>query len=246
MPNAFESEGNKEEALQKPQVRAVTHFPLELLNDLRSQAGQAATVRGEGPDGWTKSETDPMDVLAVFKTLRIKPGYVLRGYQFRAHYDGNGVVYALPEGEFPDPADCPADERYALAPPVPIQALKSWMDAIEGDGSSLSYLSASILLREMAEFGAIWHGCSWSSHQFLDANPVAAHAADQWQWQHQGRIDWRPRATQNKNSVTVSFCTFTGLICEQILRHSDVFSIGSYRPTCKVVSLAIGPRGYVH
>ena len=117
MPNAFESEGNKEEALQKPQVRAVTHFPLELLNDLRSQAGQAATVRGEGPDGWTKSETDPMDVLAVFKTLRIKPGYVLRGYQFRAHYNGNGVVYALPAGEFPDPAECPSDEHYALAPP---------------------------------------------------------------------------------------------------------------------------------
>ena len=41
------------------------------------------------------------------------------------------------------------------------------MQAIEGDGSPWSYLSASILSREAAEFGAMWHGCDWSDQTIL-------------------------------------------------------------------------------
>lgn len=45
------------------------------------------------------------------------------------------------------------------------------MEAIEGDGSHWSYLSASIFMREINEFGASWHGCSWSTHEIIDKNP---------------------------------------------------------------------------
>ena len=38
------------------------------------------------------------------------------------------------------------------------------MQAIDGDGSLRSYFEASILARELAEFGAIWHGISWGEH----------------------------------------------------------------------------------
>ena len=41
------------------------------------------------------------------------------------------------------------------------------MDAIESDGSLEAYLQASILFREFNEFGAIWHGCSWSTGRFF-------------------------------------------------------------------------------
>jgi hypothetical protein len=36
--------------------------------------------------------------------------------------------------------------------------LDDFMDAIEGDGSAWSYLSASLFAREAAELGALWHG----------------------------------------------------------------------------------------
>jgi len=44
------------------------------------------------------------------------------------------------------------------APPRPHGALDDFMDAIEGDGSAWSYLSASLFAREAAELGALWHG----------------------------------------------------------------------------------------
>ena len=45
------------------------------------------------------------------------------------------------------------------------------MQAIEGDGSPWSYLSASILSREAVEFGAVWHGCVWSDQTILSKPP---------------------------------------------------------------------------
>lgn len=47
----------------------------------------------------------------------------------------------------------------------------SLMQAIDGDGSSWSYLSASILSREAEEFGAMWHGCVWSDQKILSKLP---------------------------------------------------------------------------
>ena len=42
------------------------------------------------------------------------------------------------------------------------------MQAIEGDGSPWSYLSASILSREAEEFGAMWHGVDGIHRQSTD------------------------------------------------------------------------------
>ena len=35
--------------------------------------------------------------------------------------------------------------------------------AREGNDSPWSYLAASILGREIEEFGAVWHGCKWKA-----------------------------------------------------------------------------------
>jgi len=45
------------------------------------------------------------------------------------------------------------------------------MAAIEGDGSPESYIQASLLARELREFGVRWHGCDWSTQEILDKNP---------------------------------------------------------------------------
>ena len=122
--------------------------------------------------GWTKSSTDPMDLLGVFAPLHIKDGFVLRAYQFRAGGNGNAVVWAMPtDAEFPDPSGCPRLADSFLDAPKPTEALDDLMDAVEGDGSPWSYFCASMFVREISEYGAMWHGCEWSTHSILGSNP---------------------------------------------------------------------------
>ena len=68
----------------------------------------------------------------------------------------------------------PTDKGCILEPPKPSDALDEFMEAIDGDGKPWSYLCASLLARELAEFGAMWHGCGWSEHAILGENPFNA------------------------------------------------------------------------
>ena len=140
-------------------------FPTKRIAQLRRRASKAAELPEEVPEGWSVSTVDPMAVLAVFKPLRIKEGFVLRAYQFHSSGNGNGFVWAMPvDADFPDPDDCPRLKDTFLESPKPPAALDHVMDAIDGDGSPWSYMCASILARELAEFVAMWHGCSWGTH----------------------------------------------------------------------------------
>ena len=86
--------------------------------------------------------------------------------------DGRGIVWAMPENKpFPEPDECPmikVGEFWEL--PKPPGALDKVMDAIEGDGSILSYLSASIFSREINEFGAFGHMNEWNNHWIIGSD----------------------------------------------------------------------------
>ncbi len=147
---------------------------------------------------------------AVFTSLRLKPGYVLQAYQFRAHRNGNGVVWAVPaSAPYRQPEDCPHVDGEFLEPPRPPEALDDVMDAIDGDGTPWSYLSASILKRGLQEFGAIWHGCSWGTHAILGADPWRKRASTKadsdgdspsnesgWTWVEPKPSEWKPAVDQ--------------------------------------------------
>lgn len=143
-------------------------------------------VREQWPerDGWTKSAVNPNTLLRCFPALRLKNGFVLRAYVYRdGSGNGNGVVWAMPANTcFPEPERCPRVEDAWLAPPKPPGALENYMAAVEGDGAPWSYLSASILARELREFGALWHGCSWSTHAILGSDPWGSHAGTYVRW----------------------------------------------------------------
>ena len=82
---------------------------------------------------------------------------------------------AMPfDAEFPEPKDCPTLESHLLKAPKPSEALDDVMEAIEGDGTPWSYLAASLLRRELSDFGAAWHGVHWSLHFVLDEDPWMA------------------------------------------------------------------------
>ena len=88
-----------------------TVFPLEKVAQLRVEAENAEERPKQLPEGWSKSPADPAKVLAVFNSLRLKKGYVLRAYQFRDRGNGNAFVWAMPED-----APFPSPRRHALRP----------------------------------------------------------------------------------------------------------------------------------
>ena len=237
----------------------ITTFPAKRIAQLRRRAAKAAELSDDVPEGWSKSTVDPMAVLAVFKPLRIKEGFILRAYQFHSGGNGNGFVWAMPvDSDFPDPDECPRLEDAFLEPPKPPAALDDVMDAIDGDGSSWSYLCASILARELREFGAMWHGCSWSTHTVLGVNPWnptrgkkksdVSHwmtPLTEWVWAERSPKAWSPSVDAHEAATVVTFYTFSQLGQEAIYRHSDTYKPGSYRFKTERTEIATGPGGVV-
>jgi hypothetical protein len=237
----------------------MTAFSLSEIERLREKASKLSRPKKNCPEGWSISRVDAMAVLAVFEPLRIKAGYILRAYQYRSGENGNGFVWAIPEGvEFPEPDACPHLEGVFLEPPKPPDALDDLMKAIEGDGSPWSYLCASVFCRELGEFGAMWHGCDWSTHSILDAIPWSkgktteessndkptGDTAD-WKWLEPEPSEWLPQVTEEKNEVTVTFFTFSGLGQEVIHQFIDRFHRGSYSFESERKKIATGSVGYV-
>jgi hypothetical protein len=228
-------------------------FTAKKIAQLRRRTSKAAELPEDVPSGWSKSTVDPMAVLAVFKPLRTKEGYTLRAYQFREGGNGNGFVWAMPvDAEFPDPEDCPRLQDVFLEPPKPPFALDDVMDAIDGDGSPWSLICASIFGREISEFGAMWHGCDWDTHEVLDADPwqeIEISREDdetepEKEWLQPRPTNWKPQVVQDGDRVTVTVLTFSGLGQEAIYRHTDVFS-GSYKFQADRQEVAKGGRGFV-
>jgi hypothetical protein len=235
-----------------------TTFPLPKMKRLREQAAEAAHSDADPPEGWSKSIVDPMGVLAVFKTLRLKAGFVLRGYQFCEGGNGNGFVWAMPaDAPFPDPYECPRLEHVFFSPAKPLAALDDLMEAIDGDGTLWSYLCASLFCREIGEFGAMWHGCSWGTHAILDKNPLKARrsqqhgfdrpfgAAGEWTWTKPEPAVWKPQVMEEGDSISVVFLTFSGHDVETVYRHTDKFRRGSYQFETERKEIATGPGGFV-
>ena len=201
-------------------MKSVTNFSIEEIQQFRQRVEEVSRVPRKGPEGWSKSKVDPMKILSLFSTIHLKKGFVLHAYQFRSGGNGNGVVWAMPKGlGFPPPQKCQKLEDRFLKPPKPQGALDNIMEAIEGDGTPKSYILASIFTREIAEFGAVWHGCSWSIHVILGSDPWNSsqnstlrnsldghfNKQSEWEWLELKPLDWRPEVCEDNNIVTVSF-----------------------------------------
>ena len=211
-----------------------TKFPIGELNRLRRRA-QAAAPFTSAPDGWTISHVDPMHL----QTLRMKPRFALRAYLFRSGGDGNGIVWAMPiDDPLPSPDDCPRIEAF-LSPQKPPTSLDDVMQAIEGDGSPFSFLSASLFARGLGEFGAGWHGVSWGASTIVDRPPeVGKHTIVQFTeaGEFPSKLtlygapprSWRPEITQTADGVEVSFCVLDIVGAQTISILTETYSSAGY------------------
>jgi hypothetical protein len=214
-------------------MSSTAFYSAKEIEILRHRASAQQVNPDKYPNGWSKSKIDPMKVLDAFSSLKIKKGFMLRAYQYVSNGNGNGVVWAMPEDSpFPEPNECPKLKDTEIECPRPSAALDDVMEAVEGDGSEFSYVSASLFAREISEFGAFWHGCSWSSHTIIDekspSDEFTFEEIDNWDWSEEKPKEWRPSATKVSHNILVNFYTYTGLVPAGIVCHTDTFSLDSY------------------
>jgi hypothetical protein len=208
-----------------------------------------------GPEGWSKCKIEPGKLLKNFSALRIKKGFVLRTYHFREGGNGNAIVWAMPKkSSFPPPESCMKLMDKFLQPPKPEFALDDFMEAIDGDMSHWSYLSASIFMREVSEFGALWHGHNWCTHEIIESDPFehinqttneeengSSQNSVSWTWLDKKPAIWQPSVCINDVETVVKFYSYSELETKAIYSHTDTFVTGQY--TCKSENIIIAKSG---
>lgn len=240
-------------------MKTVVTFSPRKLIILRNRLRKALEIGEYLPEGWNVFDLDPEKIFNRIKCLKLKPGLILRAYVLREDGNGNGVIYAL-RADAPSPDQCKhADALFRgfLIVPEPIEALWDVMEGVTGDGSPWSYLAASMLSRELGEFGAAWHGCDWSTHELcrddLDATYRAAKilgneimtAEKDWEWQEEQPADWKPKVVTKGGKIGVIFYSYSGHEMEAIYRHEDFFNPGSYVFESTETAIATGKAGYM-
>ena len=254
------------EGAAAPSENVVKKFTAAEIKAWRARLTQLGQLPQETPNGWSKSPIEPSKLLTVFPELKLRDGYVLRAYVFKEDANSNGFVWALPaDAEFPAPEDSPRLESHFLKPPKPFDALDDVMEVIAGDDSPESYLHASLLRREFKEFGGGWHGVRWGVNTVLDDSPWNRPPAgeeespamypeskpEEWKWIAARPDDWKPEVRLEKDKAIVTFYSYTPLAAElddgqeekeRVIRHTETYRRGKYRPLIAEKKLAEGPN----
>lgn len=224
----------------------------EALAAARAHAGQIERDLGRerGPAVWLPAPYDPNELLQYFPLVRLKEGYRLDSYQFIAGGNGNGFVFVVPEGRKlpPPPADLQLGWRQGIIPALQEGgSLPPWVHRevepfLEPDGPPLSYLQCSLLIRELYELGAVWHGGFWSTHKLVTSEAAL----------HEGKWNQAPPARLlpqvelgDPGSAIVQFYTKSSYVQEQLCCHTDVYS-GGTRTESKMETVAVGGPGFIY
>lgn len=198
---------------------------VDVVNELTASLRKlGAEVTGLGTsDGRRGSEVDIQqeELFAVLPTLWMREGYRLRARVFSSPGGSHSHVWAH------GPMRVSCDVSLALC----------------GDGSLASYLLASLLLRELGDFAADWHGIVWRAHTIID------HPSDHlWKWSATGRSmqQFEPRVVRRDDGfVEVMFCTEVGLGTMRIIAHIDRYPPHTFSPITRQIELATGGPGWV-
>ncbi|NJR38857.1 MAG: hypothetical protein HC781_08485 [Leptolyngbyaceae cyanobacterium CSU_1_4] len=113
----------------------------------------------------------------------------------------------------------------ASQPPRPEGAVDHFMEAVGGDRSAASFMVASLLHRELEEFGATGQHCSWHHHQLIDAVPMQA----EWQWRQQQPTDMAPKVKiMPDGQAAIEFFTCRDMPPIALFRHMELYPAETY------------------
>jgi len=225
---------------------------LDDLSDIFTFGGRSKEERTDfvQRSPWLISPFNPASVLLKLPGLWLKPGYCLVGYLYRTASKEAGLIFALPEA-----LSTTAHLQQALThstiatPPKPEGAMPHFMAAIDGDRSAASFMVASLLKRELQEFGtrqsssppeAIGKRSIWRHHRLIQALPSKL----PWQWHTEMPKDWFPKASVLPNGqAAVEFFSCRVSAQEAVMyRHLDRYPVDGYQPTSSERALAVVMR----
>lgn len=202
------------------ELGSLFHFgsSLEQTHQLPNRQGQ-----------WFVSAANPGTALMKLPGLALKPGFRLVSYLYRLDDDGVGVIWAVPEQfsttAYLEKALMNGDDRNT--PPQPEAALPNLMDAIDGDQSPMSFMIASLLRRELLEFGKLGRFATWNHQRLINALPP--HPG--WQWRTEVPKDFSPKIRVVPDGrVAIEFFTCRTVAPIAIFQHVDQYQAGQYQP----------------
>jgi hypothetical protein len=216
---------------------------LDALGDLFKFGGPPGIIDSSASaDGrWLVSAVNPADALIRLPGLTLKPGLRLVGYLYRAERSSRGVVWGVPEaiGTTAELEKVLSNQLDANHPPQPPQAIDGIMNAMAGDRSVVSFIVASILWRELVEFGAAGKYCRWTHHRLIDGIPNTVIP----EWRTDPPKDFAPRARIFPDGrAAVEFFTCRVATPTAIFRHIDQYPPGSYSLTSLDRAIALVRR----
>lgn len=201
--------------------------------------------------GWFNAPYDLTDLLRFFPLVRLRDGYRLESYQYLAGPNGNGFVFAVPADRRlpPPPAELELAWRQGIIPTLRAAGLPEWVwDDIETflgpEGSPLSYLQCSLLIRELRELGAMWHGAHWSTHEIVTELDPELFARLTWSGEPPEQLLPTVEIT-GPGEATVRFHTFTGYVQERLVCHTDRYA-GGICVNQSGETIAVGAGGYIY
>lgn len=219
------------------------------LNLLRTKTIESwlTTQNLDVEDGWSISNADINELLAHYPLLHLKTGYKAVGFQFREAESGNGLVLGLTSGQDSNEILSGIEEE------IKHNKSNHLMSYMEGDDSPFSYLSASVLYRELLEFGAFGHGVFWTDLNLLD-NALSNENKDfisflgeafsldleKMVWYEPKPLDFTPKVEIGEKSITVTFYTYEGRSAKLLRSHRDTYQRNNYVPVVEVKVLARG------
>ncbi|MBE9013744.1 hypothetical protein IQ250_26505, partial [Pseudanabaenaceae cyanobacterium LEGE 13415] len=177
---------------------------------------------------WFLSSANPGTALMKLPGLKLKPGLRFVSYLYRIGDDGTGATWAIPEQfsttSYLEKALLTAEGRDQ--PPQPENALADFMDAIDGDHSPMSFVIASLLRRELLEFGKTGRFATWSQHRLINNLPTLPN----WQWRTEAPKDYSPKVRVFPDGrVAVEFFSGRTVAPIAIFQHVDHYLAGQYR-----------------
>lgn len=178
---------------------------------------------------WSVSTVNPGAAFQKLPGLRLKPSWRLVSYLYQEGNNRAGLVFALPE-ELATTVlleKALAESKGLKQPPKPMGALADFMEAMEGDRSPVSFLVASLVTRELREFGTAGHYRNWTHHRLIDAIPTQV----QWQWQTEQPKDLSPKvqiASDGQAIVEFFSCRVSAGVA--LYRHIDQYAADQYKP----------------
>ncbi|NMF84466.1 hypothetical protein [Nodosilinea sp. P-1105] len=214
-----------------PTVADDTMLPdsLNALGDL-FRAGDMPEDNLPAPNAegrWFVSTMDPAEALSKLPGLWLQPGIRLVSYLRQDHQGGIGVTVALPSLlSTIEQLETAIDKATQTGqPPSPMGILPSLMASLDGDGSLSSFLSASVFIREVREFGRFGQYARWAHHRLVNAPPAKV----TWQWRTKAPEDFSPKVVLRQDSeIVVEFysCRIHKPIA--LFRHFDRYPPNSY------------------